>query len=175
MLLFCLVIQSMIKKITAEYDLDLNVWFVDDGTLVGKLSEVRKALDIIAAEGVKVQYTMKPETSKAYWPTISHAKIRLMTDEYPLALQDGAGGLVLMVFPLSSPLFCAAFLDEKMKAVEQSLQETAGIPDARLAYHVHRMTASACRATDLMRVVPLICWRTWPPVLMRAKPTGSPT
>lgn len=114
MLLFCLVIQPMICKITRECDLALNIWFADDGTLVGRPSEVRKALDIIAADGVKVQYSVKAEKSKACWPSMNHLKLRLLTDVYPLALQDDAGGFVLMGALLGSPNFCVKFLDDKL-------------------------------------------------------------
>lgn len=73
---------------------------------------MHKALDIIATDGVKVQYSMKAEKSKAYWPSMNHAKLRMLTDVYPLALQDDGGGFVLMGTPLGSLDFCAKFLDE---------------------------------------------------------------
>ena len=46
--LFCLVLQVLISKIKDEVpDLDLNNWYMDDGSLFGKTRDVLKAWNII--------------------------------------------------------------------------------------------------------------------------------
>lgn len=42
--MFCLVIQDMISSLQ---DLDLNLWYMDDGTIAGTPNNVLKALKII--------------------------------------------------------------------------------------------------------------------------------
>lgn len=58
----------MLRKISADCDLLLNAWFADDGIIVGEQSEICKSLEILASEGLSVQYSMKPEKSTVYWP-----------------------------------------------------------------------------------------------------------
>lgn len=64
---------------------------------------------------------------------------------YPLSLQDDAGDIVLLGAPLGTPAFCSAFLTKKIYAAEMALEAIGGIPDARLAFHIQRKTASVCR------------------------------
>ena len=51
-LLFALDIQPIIQRIKADIpDLDINVWFQDDGVLAGKGRDIRKAIQILKEEG----------------------------------------------------------------------------------------------------------------------------
>ena len=46
-LLFALALSSITRRIRNETSLDLNIWYCDDGTLMGKQQEVAKALQIL--------------------------------------------------------------------------------------------------------------------------------
>lgn len=121
---------------------------------MGRISAVKLALYIISAYGVDIQYTIQPAKSKAYWPTMNLVKLRVLTDVYPLALQNDVGGIVFMGAPLVTPKFCADVLLVKLPAMQNSLQLLEGTPNARLAYQVQRMTASAGRFTHRLRIMP---------------------
>ena len=51
-LLFSLVLHPIVLMIKQQVpSLDLNVWYLDDGTLVGTVLELRRVVDIIVSEG----------------------------------------------------------------------------------------------------------------------------
>lgn len=85
---------------------------------------------------------------------MNRIKLQLLTDVYPLALQDGVGGIVLMGVPLGTPQLCSQFLWRKLAVVESALAIIASIQVGRLIYLVQRMTASVCRFARLMRLMP---------------------
>lgn len=49
---FALTLQPLIEKIKTEVpSLSLNAWYLDDGTLIGSVDDLRKAVDIIESIG----------------------------------------------------------------------------------------------------------------------------
>jgi hypothetical protein len=90
-LLFALVLHPIILKIRERVpSLDLNVWFLDDGTMVGTLEELELVVDILSTDGPAkglilstantVPHPAKPKTT--VWS--------LMDDERMLTLSTGA-------------------------------------------------------------------------------------
>lgn len=163
MLLFSLVIQPMLKRVSAECDLLLNVWYADDGALVGTHAQVKKALDIIAQEGLKVQYFMRPDKSRAFWPTMNVIRMAPLVLAYPLKVQriptglrslGISDGIVISGAPLRSPQLCAGFLENKLSHAADVLAQIAEVPDARMAFHMPRITAGVCKFTHLVRMMP---------------------
>ena len=53
--LFCLVLQVLLSKLKTEVpELSLNNWYMDDGSLFGKITDVLKAWNIIKEFGPSV-------------------------------------------------------------------------------------------------------------------------
>ena len=50
MFLFSLVLQPLIDELQAKCVLDLNIWCADDGTLVGRVPEMAKAVEILSSK-----------------------------------------------------------------------------------------------------------------------------
>jgi len=46
-----------------------NVWYLDDGTLVGDSGEVAKALDIIQIFGLELSLELNIRKTEIYWPS----------------------------------------------------------------------------------------------------------
>lgn len=61
---------------------------------------------------------------------------------------------MILGVPLGSPAFVSSFIHEKMEAVDASQTLAESIPDGRVATNIHRVTASACRMTKLLRLIP---------------------
>ena len=78
-LMFALAIHPIVQRIEAECDLVVHRWYADDGLLVGKIDQVKLALDIIAEEGEKISFILQPTKTKAYWPTQSVRLISPLT------------------------------------------------------------------------------------------------
>ena len=48
----------------------------------GTIEEVRKAMEIIEEEGVKISFLLQPTKTKAFWPTQIQAILKPLTDQF---------------------------------------------------------------------------------------------
>ena len=66
-ILFSLVLQEVVREIEKQLpDLDLNVWYLDDGTIIGKSAEVAQALQIIEVEGRKLGLELRKDKCELF-------------------------------------------------------------------------------------------------------------
>ena len=68
-LLFSLPLLLIIEEIKKECDLLLNVWYLDDGTLLGTAPEIAKALEIIQKKGPKLGLHLNLSKCEIFWPS----------------------------------------------------------------------------------------------------------
>ena len=73
---------------------------------------------------------------------------------YDLDVRPSADGVRILGVPPGSPMFVENFIRKRFDAIDASLALAATIPDARIAHNNHRVTASACRMTHLLRLIP---------------------
>jgi hypothetical protein len=62
MLLFPLALQPLALHVQSECDLELNLWYADDGTLVRSIAEVAQAYQI---QGRRVEVLLLPGAHKS--------------------------------------------------------------------------------------------------------------
>ena len=70
-LLFSLPLLLIIEEIKKECDLLLNVWYLDDGTLVGTAPEIAKALEIIQKKGPKLGLHLNLSKCEIFWLSVN--------------------------------------------------------------------------------------------------------
>ena len=76
-MLFSLAIHQMVKKVSQEISgLDLNAWYLDDGTIIGPLPLLFKALDLIKVESLKVDLKLNLTNCEIWWPTLNKAEVQ---------------------------------------------------------------------------------------------------
>lgn len=68
-LLFALTLHPLICKIASQCSLDLNAWYLDDGTIIGDTLEVYKALHIIQNEGATKGLHLNIGKTEIFWPS----------------------------------------------------------------------------------------------------------
>ena len=98
MLLFSLAIQPLVRRVSQECSLALNRWYADDGTLIGPIAEVTKALRILRDEGPAAGFHINIAKSRAYWPTATPENMSRHLHTFPLQVPDDEG-LVLLGAP----------------------------------------------------------------------------
>ena len=153
MLLFSLAVQPLIRRISRECNLSLNRWYADDGTLIGTIPEVTKALTILKTSGPDIGFTMNVSKCRAYWPSTNPTSLQTMTHSFPLQItQDG--GIALLGAPLGTGAYIKDFLDTKITSVSDSLKLLDDIPDARVRFHMHLVTGSVCKVEHVFRLTP---------------------
>jgi len=88
-LLFSLVLQTLTQKIKEACPaLALNVWFLDDGTLIGRTDDVLRAVQIISEDGPLLGVRINPPKCKLWWPTIPRVFVFLTISSSAWILQE---------------------------------------------------------------------------------------
>lgn len=104
MLLFSVTIHSLVQKNFRESILSLNRWYADDGTMIGPVDSVCRALDILITEGPVYNFHLNAAKMKAFWHR-SHSS-HLARLQALLPLHDvKKEGLALLGAPIGSDQF----------------------------------------------------------------------
>ncbi|KNA04698.1 hypothetical protein SOVF_197280, partial [Spinacia oleracea] len=67
-LLFSLVLHPLVCRIRDSFDLSLQAWYLDDGTIVGDTLVVGKVLELILEEGPHLGLHVNVEKTEVFWP-----------------------------------------------------------------------------------------------------------
>ena len=87
-LLFSLVLHPLARKIEAEFpDLDLCVWYLDDGTIIGPVDVVHKVFLLLEQDGPALGLHLNVKKNEIWWPN------RASVDPFPAEVDriDNAG------------------------------------------------------------------------------------
>ncbi|XP_026459935.1 uncharacterized protein LOC113360664 [Papaver somniferum] len=69
-LMFTLTLHPLVKFIASQCKLDLQAWYLDNGTIIGDTLEVAKALHIIETEGPGRGLHLNVKKTEVFWPSI---------------------------------------------------------------------------------------------------------
>ena len=153
MLLFSLAIQPLIRRISQTCNLAMNRWYADDGTLAGRLSDALKALRIHVSEGPTHQFYLNPNKTAVYWPCFPATYPKSLTSLLPSSNISGQG-IALLGTPIGSSSYMVRHVSQRLHDVDNALELLEDITDARIKFHLHRLTASVCRIHHLFRLFP---------------------
>ncbi|KAK9691330.1 hypothetical protein RND81_09G190100 [Saponaria officinalis] len=103
-LLFALVLHPLVCKIRDSFDLTLQAWYLDDGTIVGDTLVVSKVLELIMKEGPRCGLVLNVDKSEVFWPC-EDPRSRV-EGVFPPAISRPARGVKVLGAPVSS---CSAF------------------------------------------------------------------
>ena len=68
-LLFALTLMPLVKKIAAKYNLLVNAWYLDDGSIIGKADEVVKVFNLLMEEGPEYGLILNQSKCEIWWPS----------------------------------------------------------------------------------------------------------
>ena len=111
---------------------------------MGTIAEINKALNNIKCSGGDAGSHINISKCRAYWPSMTSTTLRPLLEAF-LLYTRGDGGLVLPGAPLGNDTFVKAYLQTKIESCAEALRPLADIPEARMRFHLHRVTASVYR------------------------------
>ena len=118
-LLFSLVLQRLICTIKKEVpDLLVNVWYLDDGVLIGSPGEVRKAYDILVQQGPDMGLFLSPPKSELWWPRVADASFPQFPQDVGKVPGQGVG---LLGGPIGDVAFTGEFFAAKVETMKGPL------------------------------------------------------
>ena len=153
-LLFSLALKPIIDKIQA-LNPRLNLWYLDDGVIVGSPELLQSVWDIIVG--------LHPNPLKCEWIWLSH-----VARSTPCPLMSGSvlslipltalDDLSILGVPLGPPTSVASFVEKNLLEGLMPMIVT-GFEDSQAAAFLLRVSFSSVRATHFMRTTPLSHWR----------------
>src|SRR4029078_11982037 len=108
-LLFSLVLHPLALKIQEQFpSLDLCVWYLDDGTIVGPVDVVFQVFKLLQSEGPALCLHLNVQKNELWWPN------RASEDPFPAEVdrQDNAG-VKLLGAPIGTMEFTTEFVKKK--------------------------------------------------------------
>jgi len=150
-LLFSLVIQEIIVAISAELpDLKLNLWYLDDGVIAGKNSDVLRAFQIIQNLGPPLGMDLNLSKNEL-------VKFADGSDDFPAAFKRFDKNFELLGSPIGDMAFCTAFMSNFVRdRMEHTMLALRDLTDVQAFHFLFRLTASTCKVVHLLRSVPPI-------------------
>ena len=159
-LLFSLVLHPIILRIKEQVpSLDLNAWYLDDGTLVGTVAELRQAVDIIVREGPArglILSTAHTTRAPALPKTSVWSKLDLTGDDDPL----GKGvprvrglGITLLGAPLGHQGYEQEVIQEKVNKVQEITTLLPDLKDPHAEFCLLRSCVSLPKLMFILRTV----------------------
>ena len=157
-LIFSLVLHPIILKIEAEVPtLDLNAWFLDDGTLVGTEQELCKVVDILQAEGPSRGLILSTAVTTPDKPKTTIWSKSNLSDNPDLHNRGIARvrepGIILLGAPLGQDDFTARVLQEKVDKVAAITSLLPDIKDPHVEFCLLRSCLALPKLMFLLRTV----------------------
>lgn len=131
----------------------LNRWYADDDNLLGPISEVCKALQILVERGPHLQFHLNQAKSMAFWPSMTQEATTRLQRIVDLSISSTAGTEIL-----GSPIGTTDFMRSHLRALLEKCNELMAtlrrLPNSHTIFHRHRVCASACRLYHAFRLTP---------------------
>ena len=160
-LLFSLALQPIVEEIQA-LNPRLNLWYLDDGVIVGSPQLLQQVWDIIRLKGPALG--LFPNPTKCEWIWLDNSR------SAPCPLYSGSvsssipvtalSDLAILGVPLGPPDIVSPFVAKKLlDGLRPLLDKLIEFEDSQAASFLLRVSFSAVRATHFMRTTPITHWR----------------
>ena len=149
-LLFSLVLHPLARKIEAEFpDLDLCVWYLDDGTIIGPVDVVHKVFLLLEQDGPALGLHLNVKKNEIWWPN------RASVDPFPAEVDriDNAG-VKLLGAPIGTKAFTMGFVKKKLDSLEAVCGTLKKVDNAQVEFALFRGFLSYNKINHLLRTCP---------------------
>ena len=149
-LLFALTLSELLKIIYIPEDIPMNIWYLDDGTLIGPRVVLADILARIQSQGAQFGLLLNKNKCEVYWPSGSPEFI-----EFPTEVTRLREGVMLLGSPVyGTPQYmssCVAQLVNKTEALQEKIYD---LEDPQVELHLLRSCAGICKINHILRTVP---------------------
>ena len=151
-MLFSIVLQSLVLMIEKHVpSLDVHVWYLDDGTIIGDIPLVARALSIIEGFGPRLGAHLNLEKSEIWWPSQAD-NVDLFPNQI---IRVPNRGVELLGSPIGSSEFLREFLERRVAKISKASLHIEEMDDT----HIELVLLRGCLGFG--KVVHLLC--TCPP------------
>ena len=125
-LLFALALHPIVTKIASECTLDINGWYLDDGSLIGKTSEVLKALKILQSESASVGLDLNLSKCELFWPTPNPT----LWNDFPQEIgRNETLGAHILGSPIGDPIKSQQYVAKRVVKIVKAIENVKKLND----------------------------------------------
>jgi hypothetical protein len=138
------------KKIQREFPkLDLSVWYLDDGTIIGNMEDVHAVFELIAKEGPALGLNLNVKKNEIWWPN------RAEKDPFPKEVDRISNeGVKLLGAPIGGKAFTEEFVKKKLVSLQKVCSLLREVDDAQVELGLFRGCLSYNKINHLLRTCP---------------------
>jgi hypothetical protein len=152
-LLFSLVLRRVCVKLSEKYpDLDLNVWYLDDGAIVGSRVAVATTMQDLASPEVQgLGLHVNLDKCEVWWPSGSHGFPELP----PQVQRMSCEGVEILKIPVATDEYVAGRLQAAMDAARRVLDRLHLLGDPQAEVTLLRSCLGASKLVYRLRGTPV--------------------
>ena len=151
-LLFAIVQQILVEKIKANFpNLLLNVWYLDDGTLVGTKSDVLQVLQLIQSEGPPLGLHLNASKTVVWSPSIP---IETLASEFVGLAAPAGNGFKTLGSYFGSPEECDILCQKRVSKIRETIEAINQFENLHTRYYLLKMCGIYPRINYIMRTCP---------------------
>ena len=148
---FALTLHPLVEHIQAEVtSLELNMWFLDDGTLIGPPSALSSALNIVENDGPPRGLHLNRGKSLLYSPREVVIADSPMLKDIPITHQ----GFILLGCPVGPASYCEDVLQARVDKIKESLDVLHDLRDSQLETTLLRSCLALPKLSYILRTCP---------------------
>jgi hypothetical protein len=150
-LLFSLLLHTLVLEIKAEFpDLDLNIWYLDDGTCVGRVETIAKVFAKVRDRGVAYGLRLNTKKTQIWWPTLDLTKLEQLFPPEVERVNDP--GIKLLGSMIGESSFINAFVLKKVQKIAAQVEALGELEDAQVQLLLLRSCVGLPKFAHLLRV-----------------------
>ncbi|XP_062519145.1 uncharacterized protein LOC134194239 [Corticium candelabrum] len=148
-LLFSLVVLELMDEVGEVPGLDLNLWYLDDGTFAGTRKSVSKLINFIIEKGPSLGLHVNLSKCEVFWPSGDRTH-----PEFPPEVHRLSDGMELLGSPVfgSSDFFTNCF-KKRVDQVANTQSHLSDLENPQVELQLLRSCLSICKINHLLRSV----------------------
>ena len=153
-LLYSLAWQAVVEKLPPQ--LLLNLWYLDDGHLIGDISTLEAALCSMADEGAKIGIVLNPDKCVIWGPGCANINHTHQLAKIPVTPWLPDTGVKVLGLPVSYPSshgFAEVMFGKVIDKVQESCQVLQSLGDPQTQHLLLRYCLDACTVMHFLRGV----------------------
>ncbi|XP_062512774.1 uncharacterized protein LOC134188624 [Corticium candelabrum] len=146
-LLFSLVVLELMDEVGEVPGLDLNLWYLDDGTFAGTRKCVSKLINFIIEKGPSLGLHVNLSKCEVFWPSGDRTH-----PEFPPEVHRSSDGMELLGSPVfgSSDFFTNCF-KKRVDQVANTQSHLSDLENPQVELQLLRSCLSICKINHLLR------------------------
>ena len=148
---FTLTVQPIVERIKAEVPgLNINAWYLDDGTLCGTPDDLAEALQIVEEEGPARGLLLNRAKFLLYIPKDGDSSYNPL----PPDISTTGTGFILLGCPVGPPPLCETTFLKRVEKLKETLAKLADLEDSQMEATLLRSCFALPKVAFSLRTCP---------------------